>query len=134
MICFLCQLVIFMPIKCPIKRKEKQREYSKSHYERNKEALIERNRVKKIKARQAWEDFKSRLHCVNCGENHPAALDFHHVVKDPNNKKVNALTSKGAYAQAMLEIQANCVVLCANCHRIHHYEERKQCGTSTQHT
>lgn len=123
-----------MPIRCPIQRREKQREYSKKHYERNKEVTIERTRLQKIKGRQIWEEFKSSLQCIKCGENHPAALDFHHVVKDPNNKKVNLLTSNGAYKQAMVEVQTNCVVLCANCHRIHHYEERKQCETNTQHT
>lgn len=123
-----------MPIKCPIRRKEKQREYSKAHYEQNKELLVERNRTRRAKARQNWEDFKSRLQCTKCGENHPATLDFHHVVKDPSNKKIYELTQNGAYVQAILEIQNKCVVLCANCHRVHHYEERKQCETNTQHT
>lgn len=114
-----------MPIKCPSKRKEKQREYSKAHYERNKAASIERVRLQKIKARQEWENFKASLQCIKCGENHPATLDFHHLVKDSSNKKINRLTANGAYKQAMVEIQTKCVVLCSNCHRRHHYDERK---------
>lgn len=113
-----------MPIKCPIKRKEKQREYSKKHYEKNKERMIAQIATNKKKMREQWELFKSRLRCVKCGENHPATLDFHHVVKDPLNKKIYKLTCNGAYRQAMEEIQAKCIVLCSNCHRVLHYEER----------
>jgi hypothetical protein len=114
-----------MPIKCPIQRKEKQKEYSKTYYQRNRVVALERIRLKKIELRKRWEEFKSRLQCTVCGENHPATLDFHHVAKDPSNKKINKLTANGAYKQAIEEIQTKCVVLCSNCHRKHHYDERK---------
>ena len=109
----------------PARTKEKQREYSKAHYQRNRAAVIERNRAHKQKLRRAWEEFKSNLQCVKCGESHPATLDFHHVKRDPSNKRINKLTCNGAYRQAMEEITNKCIVLCSNCHRKHHYEERK---------
>lgn len=112
-----------MPIKDLAKRKEKQREYSKKHYEANKSACIARISERKKRMRREFNEFKARLSCTKCGENHPAALDFHHVVKDPSNKKIYDLTQNGAYDAAIKEIMEKCIVLCSNCHRKHHFEE-----------
>jgi hypothetical protein len=61
--------------------------------------------------------------CRGCGGVfHPAAFDFHHV--DPA-KKDFALTDKIArlsFSQ-LLEEANKCILLCANCHRIHHAGE-----------
>jgi hypothetical protein len=62
------------------------------------------------------------LRCEHCGEDHPATFDFHHVKKDPDNVKVHKLIKNGAYKKILEEIK-KCIVLCANCHRKHHYEE-----------
>lgn len=113
-----------MPYKDPELRKQKAREYSKKHYRANRAQCIARVREKKQIARQNFIEFKSRLSCVKCGQNHPATLDFHHVVRDPSNKKIYELTQNGAYDAAIKEISEKCVVLCNNCHRIHHWEER----------
>ena len=114
-----------MPIKDPEERRLKQRQYSSKHYHNNREAHIERIRVQKIRMRAEWEEYKSTLECVQCGQNHPATLDFHHVIKDPANRKVSELTQNGAYKLARAEIESKCVVLCASCHRIWHHEERQ---------
>ena len=65
------------------------------------------------------------LKCTKCGFDHHAALDFHH--EDPTEKEynVNRLVSDGRFKKAYAEIE-KCIVLCANCHRIHHYEEKKK--------
>ena len=64
---------------------------------------------------------KAALACVDCGEAHPATLDFHHV--DPKEKE-RSLGDIGKYgwsrAKALAEI-AKCVILCANCHRKRHW-------------
>lgn len=112
-----------MPYKDPEKRRVKAREYSKKHYEENKADIIEVSRVNKNKARAAWQEYKKSLSCESCGQNHPATLDFHHIVMEESNRKVNVLTTKGQYAAAREEIK-KCMVLCANCHRIHHHEDR----------
>jgi hypothetical protein len=108
----------------PYKNKEDQNLASKRYYEKNKEACIKRAAVAKKKLRAQWEEFKRTLKCVNCGFSHPAAIDFHHVVHSPDNVKVYALAGQGAYKRAFEEIK-KCVPLCANCHRVHHYDERK---------
>ena len=113
-----------MPYKDPEERKRRAAQYSKAHYEKNKAAVIARV-AKNKKANRAWfSTFKRTLKCTNCGEDHPATLDFHHVIHGKDNKKVNELVSDGhARARIILEI-AKCVVLCSNCHRKHHHEER----------
>ena len=114
-----------MPIKDLEKRKEKQREYSKKHYAANRDKQIARNSANKKRLRQEFLAFKSTLSCEKCGENHPATLDFHHVISHPSNKKIHTLTKNSAYDAAIKEIMDKCIVLCSNCHRKHHWEERK---------
>ena len=102
-----------------------RRATNRRHYERNKAAVIKRNAEFKVTARAKWAEFKATLSCTKCGENHPATLDFHHVVRSPDNVKVYKLTADGAYKKALKEIK-KCVVLCSNCHRKHHYEEAQE--------
>ena len=113
-----------MPYKDPEVHKAKHKEYSKKHYEGNKEKIIATSLENKKKARAEWQIFKGTLACQKCGQNHPATLDFHHTVRDKSNRKINQLTKAGAYQQAKQELE-KCTVLCANCHRIHHYNEKR---------
>lgn len=66
---------------------------------------------------RAWLDaYKMRRGCFDCGYNqHPAALDFDHVVAG-KKKNVSACSNLD---EAIIEIE-KCVVRCANCHRIRH--------------
>ena len=97
----------------------------KAWYEKNKQKVIERNNERKRKARREWASLKKTMACTNCGENHPATLDFHHIDRhDPTNLKVWNLVRNGSFAKALNEIKTKCVVLCANCHRKHHHAER----------
>jgi hypothetical protein len=61
--------------------------------------------------------------CQVCGENHPAACQFHH--RDPSTKlfnittKILVLTKK--YPWDMIEAELDkCDLLCGNCHAKHH--------------
>lgn len=115
-----------MPFKDPIKRAEKAKEYRKRHYEKNKEAITSKVQSRKRRLRQEFAAYKATLCCSQCGQNHPATLDFHHVVRHPSNRKINDLIKRCAFDRAMKEIADKCVVLCANCHRIHHWDEAKK--------
>lgn len=67
------------------------------------------------------EDAKSGP-CTSCGGRFPAcAMDLHH--RDPESKATprGGLLTLGT-AALRAEI-AKCDLLCANCHRIHHWEE-----------
>ena len=124
-----CQLLIvdfLMPFKDIEKRKAYQRIKAKQYYEANKEKVKASSKLSKERGRADFQIFKSSLSCTRCGENHPATLDFHHLIPHPDNLKINVLTKGGAYTKAIQEIMDKCIVLCANCHRVHHHDERAE--------
>ena len=114
-----------MPFKDLEVRKEKQAIYSKSYYEKNKKEVIQKINEKKKVHREWFALFKSTLKCTVCGEDRSATLDFHHVTPTNTNKKVHKLVSDGHTKTRILKEIDKCVVLCSNCHRVHHEEERK---------
>ena len=88
--------------------------------------VIPKNMIEKVE--EIWVAFKATLSCTQCGEDHPAALDFHHVKRNKTNIKLHRLVKDGRFKKAYEEIK-KCEVLCANCHRKLHYEERKKSPT-----
>jgi DNA-directed RNA polymerase subunit M/transcription elongation factor TFIIS len=82
---------------------------------------------------RAWiNDYKRTLRCGRCGFSHPAALQFHHT--DSSTKKFEIGSAVGllkTVKQVQEEIQ-KCEVICANCHMVHHYEERTQLEADRQ--
>lgn len=105
-----------------------------SWYQRNKATVIARASKRKTEMRLWFREYKKTLSCVQCGQNHPATLDFHHVVRRPDNRKLRDLIQNGT-KNSILEELKRCVVLCSNCHRIHHWNERidKHKNTPTIH-
>lgn len=110
----------------PVKDKEKKKEIAKRHYKKHAAKIKAATKINKDKYRQRWRDYKATLSCIQCGENHPATFDFHHVVRSKDNKKVNKLLTNGNYKAALKEIEERCIVLCANCHRKLHDAEHLQ--------
>ncbi len=92
------------------------REYDFRRHKTN-EVKRRKQNVDRRHSLQKWlRKYKSSLSC-ECGENHPACLDFHH--RDPSTKLdiVGNLTRRGFSIQRILEEIQKCDVLCANCHR-----------------
>lgn len=113
-----------MPFKDPEVRRVRQAVYSKTYYEKNKTEVINKINARK-KVNRAWfKAYKATLSCIECGENHPAALDFHHKNPKKTDKKVNELVSDGHTKHRIQAEIDKCVVLCSNCHRKHHHKER----------
>jgi len=112
-----------MPYKDPEIRKAKHKVYSGRHYQKTKEATKARSKLSGAIGRKKWLEFKSSLSCTVCGISHPAVMDFHHP---PGTKKyaVNELAAARKFKKAYEEA-ARCIVLCANCHRIHHFNEQR---------
>ena len=114
-----------MPYKDQEERKRKHKEYSRKYYEANKEKVKATSKLNRAVGKARWSAFKCTLKCTKCGFNHSAALDFHHENPKEKEHDVNRLISDGRFKKAYEEIE-KCIVLCANCHRIHHYEEKKR--------
>jgi hypothetical protein len=112
-----------MPYKDPEVKKRKHREYSRKHYEANKEQVIALTAEHKKKARIDWAAFKSSLKCTRCEENHPSTLDFHHTDPATKDREVSWFIKNSQFTRAIEEAM-KCIVLCANCHRKHHWEEK----------
>lgn len=112
-----------MPFRDKEKRREYQKEYMRKWYRKNKAKHISyvRNREKKIKN---WlKEYKKSLQCEECGENHPACLDFHHINPKEKRFAIGRISDYLCMNRLQDEI-AKCRVLCSNCHRKKHWNER----------
>lgn len=90
------------------------------YYQKNKEYHRERRVNQQARIRGWLKEIKANLACSECGETHPACLDFHH--RNPAEKVftiANAVQLGLSRARLEAEI-AKCDVLCANCHRKKH--------------
>ena len=60
--------------------------------------------------------------CLVCGESRHGCLTFHHL--DPSEKE-SPISSHSLTWKKMREEISKCVVLCSNCHMLHHWEGMK---------
>ena len=87
-----------------------------------------RKKLDKIKSLISEQKQKKGGKCVKCNESREHLLDFHHL--DPSKKDDNIPTiiryyGFGEKGKTLVEAEAKkCVLLCSNCHRDFHYEER----------
>ena len=112
-----------MPYKNPIVRAKKNAEANKRWYQKNKAKHQAGTAKNRKEYRALWIEFKSTQDCFMCGFDHPATIDFHHVIRD-KKLVVSSLVKNGSYSRAMTEVITKCIALCANCHRILHWQER----------
>ena len=119
--------------------KKDRREYNRQWYLAHRDSEIakakqwhqdhkEADRVNRTKYKYANRDLvndvKKAGACVRCGIADWRVLEFHHI--DPCQKKmnVNVAWRQSAGRQAILDEIAKCELICANCHKIPHWEER----------
>lgn len=71
---------------------------------------------------RAWiRDHKREQGCVQCHEDDPLCLEFHHL--DPSEKEIN-IAQCNSKQRALREME-KCEVLCLKCHDMLHWEEEK---------
>lgn len=76
--------------------------------------------ILKQKRRKWIENYKEKAGCTKCGIKDPRVLDFHHL----RDKKF-AISDYYYYHFSLEKVQKEikkCIVICANCHRVLHYE------------
>ena len=115
------------PFKDPERRREYQQKYHKeTWYPEHRQERIDRSRKKRLELVAWYREYKKTLHCEDCGQTHPAVLEFHHL--DPSKKSVNIsrLIATSSSLRRLKEEMEKCVVLCANCHRIRHWNEKQE--------
>jgi hypothetical protein len=76
----------------------------------------------RLKRREMVNAIKLEQGCADCGNKHPAVLDFHHETPRNGGPIIPRLISETVSLQRLMDAIAECTVLCANCHRIRHYE------------
>lgn len=85
--------------------------------ERDRRNYTENRRIKK-----AWLD-SQKVKCARCDETHTACMDFHHRNPAEKDGLLSVAVAKWSLDRIRAEV-AKCDILCANCHRKLHYEER----------
>lgn len=102
-----------------------RKDYIRGHYLRNKQYYIDKAAVSKTKLITWFQELKATLKCELCPENHPACLDFHHKDKEDKILEVSIMVKLKGKSKILTEIK-KCRVLCSNCHRKLHYDERQE--------
>jgi protein-arginine kinase activator protein McsA len=92
-----------------------------------KECQLNNERSNNLKAKEWLISLKPK--CEKCGENRHWVLDFHH--KDPSKKTMTistyAISGTAGFETKKSKIEKElktCCVLCSNCHRDFHYQEK----------
>ncbi len=98
--------------------------YLKDHYANNKKYYTDKSKKRRTETLIWFKEYKSKLKCETCGENHPACLDFHHEDRSIKEMEIYSAVNRGWSEKRILKEIAKCKVLCCKCHRILHYEER----------
>lgn len=108
------------------KWKEYQRTYHRSWHQRHREKRLVRIYERKAAIYQYVQNMKNQLYCVDCGQRHPATLQFHHL--NPENKVFNISDAalRGTSLDRIKKEIEKCIILCANCHLIRHYNMRNK--------
>lgn len=74
--------------------------------------------------RWLWR-YKKEHHCVKCGEEHPACLEFHHKNKHEKEVTIAHAIKKGWTLSQIKKEIAKCMVLCKNCHAKEHFDNQE---------
>lgn len=111
-------------------------QYVQSHYNANKGIYTQRavESGKRYRDRNAdyVKEVKQNASCVQCGESHPAVLDFHHIDANEKDFEISRIGS-GSFESLLEELQ-KCIILCSNCHRKLHWNEKAQVAQSVEAT
>ena len=106
--------------------REYQRAYQRSWHQRNKAKRLARIYEKKAAIYEYVQDIKNQLCCVDCGGRHPAILQFHHLNAEEKMFNIADAVRNGTSLDRIKKEIEKCIVLCANCHAIRHYNMRNK--------
>lgn len=102
--------------------KEEQKIANRRHYLANKEKINARTKARKAARQKVLIDIKKELVCEECGEDRYQVLEFHHINPAEKLFTIGNYSKAGFTYDELLEEISKCKVLCANCHRMLHWE------------
>ena len=112
-----------MPYKNLELRKECNKRSFAKWYSLHKDKVLLRNKIRKKRDILDFENYKKTLKCSICDESRFWTLDFHHL--DPATKEGTMSTLCFTVSKKKLQLEIDkCIVLCSNCHRDLHYNEK----------
>ncbi len=111
-----------MPFKDPKVAKEKNREYQRKWYQNNSKTQQRRVQERQRRNRQWLYEYKKRECCEKCKISHPAVLDFHHKPGEDKKFSLGDAIRLGFSLTKIKDEIAKCEIVCANCHRMIHWE------------
>jgi hypothetical protein len=102
------------------------RKYQKEWYRRNSEKVKKQTDKYKYELKEWFaKEVVAKASCIKCGESHPGCLDFHHRDPASKDRAIADMIAVKRNKKAILKEIDKCDILCANCHRKLHYEERR---------
>ncbi len=105
--------------------KKCQSDWTKRHYQKNKESYIQRARKRNRSNTLANQEIiltHLKTHpCVDCGETNPVVLDFDHI---RDKKFLVSVGLNWRRTEDLIDEISKCEIRCANCHRIKTAKER----------
>lgn len=104
-----------------------QKEYRKIHYDNNKQKYIDKAKINTKIQVDKFKEFKKTLKCSECNEKRWWVLDFHHVDSNEKEYNVSNMIRNCSFKKIKKEIE-KCIILCSNCHRDLHYQEKINAG------
>ncbi|SRR5258708_37713293 len=110
--------------------KEYQRNYQRSWHQRHRTKRLAKNYERRAAIYEYIQDIKIHLCCVDCGQRHPATLQFHHLNSENKMFNIGDAVRDGISLDRIKKEIEKCIVLCANCHAIRHFNMRNEKRTS----
>jgi len=116
-----------VPYKDADKRRAYNRRYQKVYYANNAKKRKTAVALRRKNIRLWFDQVRRESNCSRCGlsgETCPWLLEYHHRVEGTKSTGVSHLVGNGYSKKRIEEEMAKCDILCSNCHRLHHYEEK----------
>ena len=116
-----------MPYRDPEQRRAYNRAYQKRYYAKNRSKRKSEVRKRRKALREWYNEVRKETECADCGMSGEVCswlMEYHHLPGFDKTSSVSFLVNNGYSKERVREEMAKCEVLCANCHRVRHYNEK----------
>jgi hypothetical protein len=105
----------------PFRDQEKDREWRRAYYRKNKEKLDARVQANHERKSAWWKEYKKQFVCAVCGESDPVCIEFHHP-EGTKEFQISCCVQNKSRKNLLKELE-KCIPLCCNCHKkLHSYD------------